>query len=149
MVGRAREDAQLLDWQVRYSAAGRSLGWRELWDPSSWSHYPNMFCFSNKWMAQESKYQKCIALHNGIPSEQGHVTMGHSRLPVLSLSICQWTWPPQLQQWGIQQHKHLAPRHRATTCAPAAFIFVVIFKDDILACRPLLLSSPWLFSTVV
>ena len=117
--------------------------------PSSWSHYPNMFCFSNKWMAQESKYQKCIALHNGIPSEQGHVTMGHSRLPVLSLSICQWTWPPQLQQWGIQQHKHLAPRHRATTCAPAAFIFVVIFKDDILACRPLLLSLPWLFSTVV
>lgn len=38
-------------------------------------------------MAQKSKYQKCIALHNGIPSEQGHVTMGHSQLPVLSLSM--------------------------------------------------------------
>lgn len=42
-------------------------------------------CLSSKWMAQ--KNQKWIGPHNGIPSEQGHATMGHFRLPVLSLSI--------------------------------------------------------------
>lgn len=50
---------------------------------------------TNEWH-EKAKYQNCIALHNGIPSEQGHVTMSHSPLPVLSLSICQWTWPPAL-----------------------------------------------------
>lgn len=142
--------AGALDWQVR-KCSGVALDGAALRPPLfSWSHYPNMFCFSKQMSGtkKKSKYQKCIALHNGIPSEQGHVTMGRSRLPVLSLSICQWTWPPQLQQWAIQQQKPLATRHSHCR-SKAPFIFVVIFKDDIVACRPLPLSSRLLFSAVV
>lgn len=142
------EDAHVLGnvWLAGVFMLRCSLGcWRSE-TPFSWNCYQNRLCFSSKWMAQKSKYQKWIAPHNGIPSEQGHVTMGHFQLPVLSLSI-----PVDVTSFSFNNG---APSTISTvflpnTCLKVAFIFVVIFKDDILACRSPLLSPRDYFLSVV
>lgn len=120
----------------------------ELWDPfflEPLSKY--VLFFLSKWIAHTEKnikVSKCIAPHNGNPSEQGHVTMGHSQLPVLSMSMPMDVTStvftmghPSTSAWLLST---------ATPRSEVAFIFVVIFKDDILARRPPPLFSAWLFS---
>lgn len=130
-----------------------SLGWRssETFFPRAIIQICSVFFiylfFLSKWLAHtyKSKYQKCIGPHNWNPSEQGHVTMGHSQLPVLSLSMpMDVTSTILFLQWDISTSAWLLST--ATPCSEVAFIFVVIFKDDILACRPPPLFSAWLFS---
>lgn len=66
--------------------------------------------------------------------EQGRATMGHSRLPVLF----PLNTPVDVTSAALTMGSARSKRAWlvATTCSVVAFIFVVIFKDDILPCRP-------------
>lgn len=102
-------------WAVRgcASARARLIGrcvkaapqpWmEELWDlPSFLKSLSKYVLFFSSSLRQMNGTQKKIKISkNVLPfimvfPEQGHATIGHSRLPVLSLFIRHWTWPPQL-----------------------------------------------------